>query len=162
MGAGKTTVGREVAARLGRPFVDTDDLVVARTGRAVSEIFTADGEAAFRAFEREAVADACASPTPAVISCGGGAVLDAENRRVLRAQSTVVWLDAPPEILAARTAGNDARPLLAGGDHVTTLRRLATLRAPAYEATAHTRVDTGALDRAAVVDAVLAAVAVAP
>ncbi len=74
MGAGKTTVGEVCASRLGRPFVDTDDVVEATTGRVIAEIFATDGEAAFREAERRAVADVCASPEPLVIACGGGAV----------------------------------------------------------------------------------------
>src|SRR5438552_4016152 len=99
MGAGKTTVGERCAARLGRRFVDTDALVEARTGRTVGEIFAAEGEPAFRAYERAAVAEACATPEPLVIACGGGVVLDPDNRRILRARSLVVWLRATPDVL---------------------------------------------------------------
>ncbi|MBV8951679.1 MAG: shikimate kinase, partial [Actinobacteria bacterium] len=81
MGAGKSTVGRRCAAQLGRPFVDTDDLVETLAGMPVKDVFATQGEDAFRALERQAVADACASPVPAVIACGGGAVLDPTNRR---------------------------------------------------------------------------------
>lgn len=146
MGAGKSTVGRACAERLGRPFVDVDETVEATTGRAVAEIFATDGEVAFRALERRTLADVCASPAPLVIACGGGAMGDAENRRVARAAGCVVWLTADPATLAARVgAGDEAarRPLLAGGDPpVATLERLATLRGPAYEAAAHATVDT--------------------
>src|SRR5207249_11210333 len=100
----------------------------------------------FRDWERQAVAEASRAPVATVIACGGGAVLDASNRRVLRAHGTVVWLDADADVLAARTAGDDGRPLLATGDRRATLARLARLRAGAYEAAAHVRVDTGALD----------------
>jgi shikimate kinase len=145
MGAGKTTVGQRCADVLQRPFVDTDELVEAATGIPVAELFAAQGEQRFRALERQAVADAVASPTPLVISCGGGAVLDAENRRVLRAGGVVVWLRASPAELGARV-GADAgavRPLLAGGaPPAATLERLASVREPAYEAAAHVHVDT--------------------
>jgi len=96
MGAGKTTVGQMCAARLGRAFVDTDDLVETLAHASVSEIFASDGEARFRELEQQAVAEACASPEPLVIACGGGAVLAPANRRLLRAAGTVVWLRAPP------------------------------------------------------------------
>ena len=143
MGAGKTTVGRRCAALLGREFVDTDALVEVTTGLAVAEIFQHEGEARFRVLERAAVADACASPVPIVIACGGGAVLDPDSRRTLRGAGLVVWLKASPAVLGARVGSTDDRPLLGGADGaVTTLGRLATLRAPAYEAAADVTVDT--------------------
>jgi shikimate kinase len=147
MGAGKTTVGEECAARLGRPFVDTDELVEAATGSTVAEIFERDGEAAFRAFERDAIADVCASPTPLVIACGGGAVLDPENRRRLHDTAIVVWLQASPAALGDRVgpAATGDRPLLRGSaSTAATLERLRALRAPAYEAAADVTVDTEA------------------
>jgi shikimate kinase len=155
MGAGKTTVGQRCAELLDRPFVDTDELVVASAGIPFDEIWAAEGEPGFRARERVAVADAAASPTPLVISCGGGAVLDAENRRVLRARGVVVWLLASPEELAARLVHDDSRPLLAGGDKTATLQRLESLREPAYEAAAHVQVPTDGRTADAVATAVL-------
>jgi shikimate kinase len=142
MGAGKTTVGQRCADLLDRPFVDTDELVVAAAGVPFDDLWSAEGETGFRARERVAVADAAASPTPLVISCGGGAVLDAENRRALRSTGVVVWLTASSTELAARLVHDDSRPLLAAGDKTATLERLGTLREPAYEAVAHVRVDT--------------------
>jgi shikimate kinase len=142
MGAGKTTVGRRCAELLDRPFVDTDDLVVAAAGVPFDDIWSAEGEHGFRARERAAVADAAASPTPLVISCGGGAVLDGDNRRALRAHGVVVWLTASSTELASRLVHDDSRPLLAVGDKTATLERLGTLREPAYEAAAHVRIDT--------------------
>jgi shikimate kinase len=144
MGAGKTTVGQRCAELLQRPLVDTDELVVASAGVPFDDIWSAEGEQGFRARERVAVADASASPTLLVISCGGGAVLDAENRRQLRAHGVVVWLTASSSELASRLFGDDSRPLLAGGDKTATLQRLASLREPAYEAAAHAQVATDA------------------
>jgi len=155
MGSGKSTVGARCAARLGRPFVDTDDLVASLAGVPVAELFARDGEAAFRELEASAVADACASPLPAVIAAGGGAVLDAANRRCMRDSGFVVWLQAPPAQLALRVGDARGRPLLSG-DPAGTLERLTALRHPAYEAAAHTTVDTAGLSIATVVDAVLA------
>lgn len=157
MGAGKTTVGYQCAKRMGRPFVDTDDLVQTAAGMTVAELFALSGEGRFRAMEREAVADACASPVPAVIACGGGAVLHADNRRQVKRSGFVVWLQAPPEVLADRVGSGMARaerPLLAGGP-VTTLERLAAMRAGAYEAVADAVVDTDSRSIDQVVDAVL-------
>jgi shikimate kinase len=142
MGAGKTTVGRRCAESLDRPFVDTDELVVAAAGLPFDDLWAAEGESGFRARERLAVADATASPTPLVISCGGGAVLDPANRRALRATGVVVWLTASSAELATRLVHDDSRPLLAGGDKTATLERLSSVREPAYEAAAHVQVDT--------------------
>ncbi len=142
MGAGKTTVGERCAGLLDRPFLDTDELVVAAAGIPFDELWAAEGEQGFRVRERVAVADAVASPQPLVISCGGGTVLDPDNRRSLRNTGVVVWLEAPSEALASRLADDHERPLLAGGDRAVTLERLRSLREPAYEAVAHVRVDT--------------------
>jgi shikimate kinase len=141
MGAGKTTVGRRCAQQLGRAFVDTDDLVEAMAHATVAEIFDGEGEARFRSLERDAVAEVCASPDPLVIACGGGAVLDADNRRRLHAAGFVVWLQAPAEVLGERVGRSTTRPLLRDGS-VATLERLASLRAPAYEDAADVVVDT--------------------
>jgi shikimate kinase len=141
MGAGKTSVGREVARTLDRRFVDTDGVVEALAHRSVAAIFEQEGEARFRELERDAVADVCASPEPLVIACGGGAVLDAGARRRLRETAHVVWLQAPPSVLSDRVGGGDTRPLLRG-DGIATLERLASLRAAAYEAAADVAVDT--------------------
>lgn len=157
MGAGKTTVGAAVAERLGRRFVDTDEVVEATTGRAVGDIFARGGEREFRVLERQAVADVCATPTPGVIACGGGAVLDPANRRELRRTGFVVWLQAPPAVLADRAARSGDRPLLAGGSAQATLERLASVREGAYESTADATVDTEGRSVDEVVDAVVAA-----
>jgi shikimate kinase len=157
MGAGKTTVGYQCAKRLGRPFVDTDDLVETAAGMTVADLFALSGEGRFRAMEREAVADACAAPRPSVIACGGGAVQHADNRRWLNTRGFVVWLQAPPEVLADRVGRGIERverPLLAEGP-VPTLERLAAMRAGAYEAVADAVVDTAARSVGEVVDAVL-------
>jgi shikimate kinase len=160
MGAGKSTVGSRCAKRLGRPFVDTDELIASGAGVSVAELFERDGEPAFRDLERVAVAEACARPTPSVIAVGGGAVLDAGNRKHLRDNGFVVWLHAAPAQLAARVGDGRGRPLLnqqsLHGDATSTLQRLAEERSAAYEAAAHVAVGTDGLDLAAVVDDVLA------
>jgi shikimate kinase len=158
MGAGKTSVGERCARRLGRGFVDTDALIVANAGASIAEIFAREGEPGFRTRERAAVADAVASPEPLVIACGGGAMVDAENRRLARANGVVIWLQAAPGTLAARVEhdGVESRPLVADGPTTMTLTRLAEARQDAYAAAAHATVLTEDRDLDAVTDAVLA------
>jgi shikimate kinase len=155
MGAGKSTVGARCAERLGRPFVDTDELIVTRAAVPIDEIWR-DGEARFRELEREVVADVCSSPEPLVIATGGGAVLDTANRRRLRDAGVVVWLHAPTSVLAARVGEGDTRPLLAG-DPESALARLGAARQDAYSAAADVVVDTAGRDVDAVADEVLGA-----
>ena len=156
MGAGKTTVGERCAELLARRFVDTDDVITAISRRSVQELFAEAGESTFRELERDAVRDATASPDAAVIACGGGAVLDPDNRRRLRAAGTVVWLRASPAVLAERVDADDTeRPLLAPRGAVSTLERLAVVRAAAYEAVADAAVDTDGRTVDEVADAVL-------
>src|SRR5215212_5572942 len=96
MGAGKTTVGSRLARALDRPFIDSDVQVERRTARSVREIFETDGEAAYRALEAEALAEALASEEPAVIAAAGGTILDPNNRRRMKDFGTVVFLEAAP------------------------------------------------------------------
>ena len=102
MASGKTTVGKIVAERLGWAYLDSDEQVCARTGRSVRQIFEEDGEAAFRAEERQALEAAVADTQPRVISVAAGAVLDVANRDLLRLSGTVAWLRADPQLLADR------------------------------------------------------------
>lgn len=163
MGAGKTSVGRRVALRLGRPFVDTDRLVEERAGRTVGEIFEADGEPAFRALEAKAVRDALDSDTWAVVALGGGAVLDPASRELAREAGLVVWLQAPARELARRveasTRRGTVRPLLTPGPPAeTVLGGLARDREQAYRAAAHLTVETAGRSPGQVATAVLRAI----
>src|SRR5580700_8126977 len=101
MGSGKTTVGHLAAARLGWPHLDSDAEVERETGQSVPEIFVSQGESAFRAAETAALVRAL-SVEPVVVSVAGGAVLDSQNRRLIRHSGTVVWLRADVETLADR------------------------------------------------------------
>jgi len=164
MGVGKSVVGRRLAARLSRPFVDTDCLVEQRVGRTVPEIFAEPGEAAFRALEATTIREALDSDVWSVVAFGGGAVLDPANRDLARERALVVWLHAPPEELARRVSasmrrsGGTARPLLAGGGAPeAVLETLSRQREDAYRAAAHLRIDTTRKSPSQVVTAVLAA-----
>jgi shikimate kinase len=156
MGAGKTTVGRMVAERLGCPYADSDAEVEAATGRTVPELFAEHGEAVFRAAEAEALARAVGVDGPAVISVAGGAVLDPANRALIKEAGTVVWLRADPATLAGRVGDGAGRPLLAD-DPAAELARLETVRRPYYAEVADAAVDVDGSTPEAVADAVLAA-----
>ena len=154
-GSGKSTVGRLLGDRLSRPFVDTDDVVVALAGRPIPELFAAEGEAAFREVERRAVAWALEG-APGVVATGGGAPLDAANRERLWTGNLVVWLDAPVDVLVRRVgAAGAGRPLLSG-DAAARLSRLAEARRPVY-ATAHLHLVTSGLTPADVAAAIISA-----
>jgi shikimate kinase len=141
-GVGKSTVGLLLAARLERPMCDTDALVVRAAGRSVAEIFATEGEARFRDLEALALQTACAS-APCIIATGGGVVLRAANRALLREHAWIIWLDAPTETLLARLHANDEpRPLLGGTDRPAQLNRLRTARAPLYADLADLRIAT--------------------
>ncbi len=134
MATGKTAVGREVAARLSRPFVDTDAEVEEAAGMAIAEIFRLRGEATFRDLEREALARAC-RVAGAVVATGGGAIVDPRNRERMRAAGKIVCLAASPEAILARLGKGEERPLLAGAeDPVKRIRELLAERAEAYSA----------------------------
>lgn len=154
MGSGKSVVGRRVAQRLGRRFVDSDAQVEARTGRTVREIWEAEGEAAFRKLEAEALAEALAAEEPTVIAAAGGTVLDPDNRKAIEAGGTVIWLRAAPETLAARVGRRDHRPLL-GDEPLDVLARLDLERASYYREVADAVVDVDDADVGDVTEAVL-------
>ena len=160
MGSGKSTVGRALAQRLGRPFCDSDELVEAATGQTVREIFEQRGEAAFRREETAALRQALASPTPTVIAAAGGVVLSADNRRVLSEAGVVVWLRAAPSVLAGRIqpslAGGGHRPLLEK-DPAATLLQLDAERRPLYQEVATITVDVDTMPVPEVVDVIVGA-----
>jgi shikimate kinase len=134
MGSGKTTVGRRLAARLDRHFVDADAALEEIADRTIAEIFEHDGEAAFRALEADTFEELLEHHEPCVIASGGGLVLGAENRaRLRRPDVTVVLLDAGPAFLASRVAGKAHRPLVNGPEPaVDILERLHAERGPLY------------------------------
>ena len=159
MGSGKSAVGGILARRLGWRFIDTDREIEASARASVAQIFANEGEPRFRERERDALRALPASG--AVVALGGGAVVEAGNREILAAKGTLVWLDASPEALAARTGADSGRPLLAGLDRegrIARLRDLAAARRPAY-AQAALRIDTDGRTPREVAEAVLQALA---
>ena len=155
MGAGKSTVGRRLAKRLGLPFVDSDDAIEDAAGFSAAEVFERYGEADFRDGERRLVARLMDGDIR-VIATGGGAYVDQRTRQLLNERSITIWLDAPVDILADRTGRRDTRPLLRNGDRKGTLERLAEQRGPAY-AEAHIRVLSGQGAHKDVVDSIVKA-----
>lgn len=143
MATGKSTVGRILAEELGRPLLDSDEQVEARTGRTVRELFVEDGEPAFRAHESAALTDAIDSPTPSVIAGAGGVVLAEANRALLRRDdAVVVWLRAEAETVLdrLRRSRSGHRPLL-DDDPEGTIIAMAEHRTPLYEEVADVIVD---------------------
>lgn len=134
MGSGKTTVGRRLAARLDRHFVDTDAALEEIADRPIAEIFEQDGEAAFRDLESDTFEELLEHHEPCVIASGGGLVLRRDNRaRLRRRDVTVVFLDAGPAFLASRVEGKTHRPLISGDESaLDILARLHAERAPLY------------------------------
>lgn len=132
MGTGKSAVGRLLAARLGYGFVDTDEVIVARSGRSISAIFQEQGETAFRQWEA-LIAQELAAKEKLVIATGGGFMLRRENAMALERKGTVFCLTAAPDELLARLAAEkDKRPLLAGDDPAGRIRQLLAQRAAGY------------------------------
>ncbi|HKV43439.1 MAG TPA: 3-dehydroquinate synthase [bacterium] len=158
MGTGKTAIGQVVAARLGRPFVDTDALIEARAGRPIPRIFAEDGEEAFRTLEAQVVAEA-ADRSGAVIATGGGVVLSPANMDRLRRTGIVIALRADPQAILARVGRGGDRPLL-GDDPEDRIRRLLDERSTLY-AQADFIVETSALPLEAAAERVLAFVVAA-
>ncbi|MGE5087786.1 MAG: shikimate kinase [Candidatus Levyibacteriota bacterium] len=136
MGAGKTTLGRALAKRLDKRFVDADHELEARLGVSIPTIFEVEGEAGFRDREEAVIAE-LTRLTDIVLSTGGGAVMRAGSRARLRENGTVLYLHAKPEILWQRLRGSRHRPMLQAADPRTRLVDLYTLRDPLYREVAH-------------------------
>lgn len=145
MGSGKTTIGSDLAAVLDVPFVDTDDVVVSAHPHhtSVAEVWHAEGEPSFRQLEMTAVETVARRPGPLVVATGGGVVLREENVATMRATGRIVWLTAPPEVLATRIGDGISRPLLALEPTTLRLAEVLEERASRYESAADVIIDTG-------------------
>lgn len=140
MGAGKTTIGRQLAKRLNKEFVDSDQEIERRTGASISLIFDIEGEEGFR--KREAsILEELTQRTNIVLATGGGAVLSEANRRNLRRSGTVVYLHASVDTQVERTRNNKNRPLIEGKDPRGELAALMEVREPLYRGEADLTID---------------------
>jgi shikimate kinase len=157
MGAGKSAIGKRLAARLGIPFVDADTEIEAAAGRTIEEIFAEHGEAHFRDGERRVIARLLEGPVH-VLATGGGAFMDPETRARIRAHGLSIWLRADLDVLVRRVRKRSNRPLLKQGDPREILARLMAVRYPVY-AEADITVDSADVAHEVVVEAILKALA---
>lgn len=141
-GSGKSTIGRQLARRLGVRFVDSDQMIEQQIGCPIREFFEREGEAAFRDREESSI-DELTLRDDIVLATGGGAVLRENNRLHLRDRTTVVYLRATPEALIRRLRHDTSRPLLQVADPLARLRDLFSQRDPLYRQTAHFTLETG-------------------
>jgi shikimate kinase len=142
MGAGKSTVGKLLAKKLGRRFLDADHVIEGRCGVKIPVIFEMEGEEGFRKRETQALKEITAEQD-IILATGGGAVLLAENRKILSERGMVIYLHANPMELFHRTRGGEGRPLLKNGDSKSILENLYTVRDPLYREIADHVIETG-------------------
>jgi shikimate kinase len=142
MGAGKSTVGKLLAKKLGRRFLDADHVIEDRCGVKIPVIFEMEGEDGFRKREAQAIKDITAEHD-VILATGGGAVLLPENRQFLSERGTVIYLHANPIELWHRTKGGEGRPLLKNGDAKKILENLYAIRDPLYREIADHVIETG-------------------
>jgi shikimate kinase len=141
-GSGKTTIGRQLARRLGVPFVDSDHVIEHRLGCSIREFFAREGEDSFRDLEQQ-VLDELTLKQQGVIATGGGAVLREANRRHLHERGQVIYLRSSSEDVFRRVRHDTARPLLQVDDPLSRLRNLFEARDPLYREAAHFVIETG-------------------
>jgi len=142
-GAGKTTVGRQLARRLRVPFVDSDHVIEQRLGISIRDYFSQAGEEQFRNIEQGVIDELTSSEETQVLSTGGGVVLRQENRAVMHGRGWVVYLRSFPDEIYRRLKNDSSRPLLQVGDPLSKLRELFEVRDPLYRETAHFTMETG-------------------
>ncbi len=154
MGSGKTTIGRRLSYALGVPFFDADKEIERAAGLNVSDIFESFGEQSFRDGERRVIERLIGEEDIHVLATGGGAFVHPQTRAILLQKGLTIWLRAEIDILAARTARRDTRPLLRDGNRIEILRKLSAERDPLY-AQAHITVDSVSGPHHQVVTAIL-------
>jgi shikimate kinase len=153
-GSGKSTIGRQLARRLGIAFVDSDQVLEQRLGCSIRQFFEREGEAAFRNLEQEVIAELTLGGA-GVVSTGGGAVLRAENRLNLHERTKVVYLHSVAEEVFRRLRHDRNRPLLQVADPLARLQELYNVRDPLYRETAHFVIETGRPSVSALVNVIL-------
>ncbi len=141
-GTGKTTVGRLLAATLGRSFVDADQALESRIGRSIRSLFENEGEPVFRDLEEKILADLSRHPDRAVVATGGGVILRAANRNALKAFGLTIWLRADPTVLADRLRGGLDRPALTSAGTLREIADVLETREPLYRAAADLVIET--------------------
>jgi len=155
MGAGKTTIGRQLARKLGMRFLDSDRVIEERTGADIPLIFEKEGEAGFRRRE-QAVIDELTREENLVLATGGGAVLSAENRSALAQRGRVIYLHSDLDSLVERTGKDRSRPLLQSGQEPhAVLARILEQREPLYRETADFTIDTSNASISHVIQAII-------
>lgn len=154
MGSGKTTIGRALAKRLNKRFVDADHEIEARTGASIPWIFEIEGEASFRQREADVIRDLTAQDG-IVLATGGGAVLNEQSRQLLKERGTVIYLRASVNSILQRTSHDRNRPLLQTDDPKARIEELLLQRAPLYQEVAHIIIETGRPNVQSVVQSIL-------
>ena len=154
MGSGKTTIGRALAKRLNKRFVDTDHEIEARTGASIPLIFEIEGEASFRQREADVIRDLSAQ-SGVVLATGGGAVLNEQSRQYLKERGVVVYLRASVNSILQRTSHDRNRPLLQTTDPKARIEELSRQRAPLYQEVSHITIETGRPNVQSVVQTIL-------
>lgn len=161
MGAGKTTVGRALAKKLNKRFVDSDHEIQARTGASIPLIFEIEGEASFRQREAEIIRELTAQ-NDIVLATGGGAIMKPENREFLKTRGTVIYLRASVNSILQRTSHDKNRPLLQTADPRQRIEQLAREREPYYLEVAHFIIETGRPNVQSLVQTILSQLDLAP
>ena len=154
MGVGKTAVGKALAEKLNREFIELDALIEQKAGKSIPEIFQEDGEVAFRELEIEVTKEVSRNKN-LVIACGGGLVLNKINIDRLRGESVIVYLTASPKTILKRVSGGGERPLLSVPDQTLQIKELLRFRQPFYQRAADIKIDTSKLDTNAVAEQII-------